>query len=137
MLVADNTAIVYLHLEGEWHNAAVEAYRSDPDWLTVPLWRYEFLNVLLKKRRAGHFNSETADVAFRQAAERLIPLEHSPDHFQALEIALRHSISAYDACYVTLAQELNVRLLTEDKELLTKFPDLAVSLKAFGQGSKS
>jgi predicted nucleic acid-binding protein len=131
MLVADTTAIVHLHFEGEWHAEAIAAYRSDPDWVTVPLWRFEFLNVLLQKRRAGHFGTGGAMVSLRQAAERMMLLERSPDDLEAFQIALRHRLTGYDACYVALAQQINAPLLTEDKELLAKFPGLAVSLKAY------
>jgi predicted nucleic acid-binding protein len=131
MLVADTTTLVHLVFEGEWHAEAITGYKNDPDWITVPLWRYEFLNVLLKKLRAGHFGAEAAAVSFRQAAERMIPMERTADDLQAIEIATRHRISAYDACYVALAQQLKVPLLTEDRELLTKFPEFALTLKSY------
>jgi predicted nucleic acid-binding protein len=131
MLVADTTALVHLHFEGEWHAEALAGYKNDPDWITAPLWRYEFLNVLVQKQRAGHFGADAAGLSFRQAAERMVPMERAADDLQALEVAARHRISAYDACYVALAQQLQVPLLTEDLELLAKFPALAVTLKAY------
>jgi predicted nucleic acid-binding protein len=133
MLVADTTALVHLHFEGEWHAEAVAGYKNDPDWVTVPLWRYEFLNVVVQKQRAGHFGAEAAAASLRQAAERMAPLERNADDLQALELAARHRLSAYDACYVALARQLKVPLLTEDRELLTKFPDVAITLKAYAE----
>jgi predicted nucleic acid-binding protein len=61
----------------------------------------------------------------------------APDDMEALDFSLRHRISAYDAYFVTLAQKLKLTLLTQDKELLAKFPDLAVSLEAFAGSSRN
>lgn len=38
----------------------------------------------------------------------------------ALEMAVSHTISAYDACYVALAQRLNVPFITADEKLIHK-----------------
>jgi len=135
MLVADTTVIAHLHIPGDRQALAIAAYRHDPDWVTVPLWRYEFINVLWKMQRAGHRDAEAAAKSLQLARERLIPRERVPDDLEALALALKHSISAYDAYFVTLAEELRLPLLTQDRELLTKFPDTAVSLEAFAGGS--
>lgn len=135
MVVADTTAIAHLHLPGERHSLAAAAYRRDPDWLTVPLWRYEFVSILLKLQRAGHRDPEAAAKILQLAWERLGPRERAPDDSAALALALAHQISAYDAYFVTLAQELRLPLLTQDQELLAKFPDTAVSLASFVGGS--
>jgi predicted nucleic acid-binding protein len=47
----------------------------------------------------------------------------------ALDLSLGKEITVYDACYVALAQRKRVSLCTEDAELLSKFPETAVSLK--------
>jgi predicted nucleic acid-binding protein len=137
MLVADPTAIVHLCIPGECHAAALAAYRRDPDWLTAPLWRYEFINVLWKMQRAGRNDPEAAAEIFYLAAERMTLRERAPSDMEALSLALKHRISAYDAYFVTLAQKLELTLLTEDKELLAKFPEQAVSLEAFAAGSRN
>jgi predicted nucleic acid-binding protein len=135
MLVADTSAIAHLYIPGARSDAAGAAYRRDPDWLTVPLWRYEFINVLWKVQRAGHCDAAAAAKNFQAAVERMVPRQRSPSDLEALDIALRHKLSAYDAYFVALAQELKLPLLTQDKELLEKFPGTAVSLEVFGAGS--
>ena len=133
MLVADACVIASLYLQGEHEKAARAAYCRDPDWASVPLWRYEFLNVIWKKCRAGHLDAAAAADHFERAVERIVPLEHVPDEEHVLALAMKHQITAYDACYVCLALQLRLPLLTEDRELLTKFPQLAVSLADFGK----
>jgi len=48
-----------------------------------------------------------------------------------LELAYRTQCSAYDCEYVALAQELDVPLVTADKQLVAAFPKTAVSLEKF------
>ena len=131
MLVADNTAIAHLHIAGALNPLARAVYVRDPDWFTVPLWRYEFVNVLTQVLRAGHISRTTADEAARLAIQRLVPWERLPDSLRVLDLAMTHKITGYDAHYVALAQSLSLPLLTEDRELLQKFPGTAVSLAAF------
>jgi len=40
----------------------------------------------------------------------------------SVRLSVRENITVYDACYVGLAQRLGTRLVTEDNELLSKFP---------------
>jgi predicted nucleic acid-binding protein len=40
-----------------------------------------------------------------------------------LQVALKRSISAYDACYIILAEALDVPLLTADRRLAAATPN--------------
>jgi predicted nucleic acid-binding protein len=40
----------------------------------------------------------------------------------SVQLSVRDDITVYDACYVGLAKRLSTRLVTEDNELLSKFP---------------
>lgn len=56
---------------------------------------------------------------------------HVPDKefcLDTLSLAKEISVSAYDATYLVLAKRLNTVLVTEDKELLTKAPNLTKPL---------
>ena len=68
---------------------------------------------------------------WRQAESALARFEHPVDMALALELAVAHAISAYDAQFITLAQSLEVRCLTDDRELVLKFPRSAISLELF------
>ena len=137
MLVADTSAIAHLYIPGEHAAVAAAAYRRDPDWVTVPLWRYEFVNVLWKVQRAGLCDASAAAKNFQAAVERLTPRQRSPDDLEALGVARQHKLSVYDAYFIALAQKLRLPLLTEDRELLAKFPGTAVSLEGFGSDSRN
>jgi len=58
-----------------------------------------------------------------------------PSELVMLQVAASRC-SAYDCEYVALAEDLNVTLVTSDKQILTAFPAIAVSLKAFAQGAQ-
>jgi predicted nucleic acid-binding protein len=134
MLVADTTAIAHLHVAGDRHVAAIAAYRRDPDWVTVPLWRYEFVSVLSKHFRAGNLDAASARGCLAQALKLMVPRERLPEAFRPFEIAHDKGITVYDAYFAATAESLQLPLLTEDGELLAKFPGTAISLSAFAAG---
>lgn len=134
MLVTDANVIFHLHLQGEFTALAAAAYRRDPDWAAVPLWRCEFSAVLSKYLRAGHIDVPSAREHLDRALKLMMPGESWPDPHRPLELTREKRISAYDAYFVALAEQLRAPLLTEDKELLAKFPGLAVSLADFAAG---
>lgn len=49
-----------------------------------------------------------------------------------VRLAARSGCSAYDCEFVTLARDLDVRLVTLDRQILRSFPKLAVPLEKFG-----
>jgi len=48
-----------------------------------------------------------------------------------LELALRSGCTAYDCEFVAVAKELEATLVTSDRQLLSAFPETAVSPEAF------
>ena len=46
-----------------------------------------------------------------------------------LELSIKNGISVYDSEYVSLAISLGAYLVTADRELLRKFPGVAVSME--------
>ncbi|MEK7250642.1 MAG: type II toxin-antitoxin system VapC family toxin, partial [Bacteroidota bacterium] len=95
------------------------------------LWRSEFRNILVKYLRQGLMSIQDANAILTSVETRMKGRELHVDSFHVVELALENSCSAYDAEYVVLAKQLSVRLLTEDKEVLKRFPDIAISLQNF------
>ena len=118
-------------ISGDKTDLALRVERRDPNWKIPPLWRHEFLNVLATSVRAGVIGAEQADAILRRALDLLIPAERAIDMVAALRLAVEHGISTYDAEYISLALDLQVRCVTEDGRLLTTFPETAVSMTAF------
>jgi len=47
------------------------------------------------------------------------------------QLSVREDVTVYDACYVALARRLGSKVITEDKELLSKFPTDTVLMARF------
>ena len=48
-----------------------------------------------------------------------------------MDLAAASTCSAYDCEFVALAQNLGAPLVTVDRQILSQFPEIAVSLDAF------
>jgi len=57
--------------------------------------------------------------------------EYEVSSYEVLSLASESRCSAYDCEFIAVANDLNVSLLTCDKQLLQKFPAVAISLSDF------
>lgn len=128
MIVVDTNIIAHLLIESERTAPARALWQNDPDWRVPTLWRHEFLNVLANYVRHGGMPAEDAHMVWDNAVVLIHRGETEFDLAGALELAITYDISAYDAQFVALAEELSVSLITADKRLLQKFPKIAVSV---------
>lgn len=86
----------------------------------------ECANILWKQVQRGNVTSTEATTHYATIAAA--PLGITPIQAlatDALSIALAHAISAYDACYVALAQRLGIPLITADQRLVNKLAGTA------------
>ena len=87
-----------------------------PDLLYV-----ECANTIWKYVWRHHYAARAAQAALAALAAlnlQAVPTQHL---FQdAFRLSVRHRISAYDACYLALAQRLRCPLVTEDLDLVGK-----------------
>jgi predicted nucleic acid-binding protein len=83
------------------------------------LFYIENANVLWKYVRAGQLNSQQAQAHLKTLKALPFQVTSTSDLLEAaLNIALEFTISAYDACYIVLADQINAPLLTLDQKLL-------------------
>jgi len=131
MIVVDTNIIAFLVIPGERTSLAQQALRKDALWFAPVLWRSELTNALTLYVRKNILDLETAQEAFQHASilmqSREIPVLHS----RVLELAATSRLSAYDCEFLFVAQQMNLPLLTEDKQLLKQFPKIAVKLDEF------
>lgn len=132
MIIVDTNIIVYLAMQSEKTPLAVRAFEKDNRWGAPPLWQSEFLSVLALHMRKKIITLEKAGQIMTESKE-LIQLEYQVAPINILKLIAASKCSAYDCEFVALAQELDVRLLTEDKQILEQFPDRAISLTNFLQ----
>jgi predicted nucleic acid-binding protein len=131
MIVVDTNVIAYLLIRGNKTELAQATYRKDNSWLVPALWRHEFLNVVSTFVRHGGGTEADGRQIWQAGLSLLAQREESPDFQEALSLSIRHDISAYDAQFVSLASARQLQLVTEDRDLLQKFPDIARSMADF------
>jgi predicted nucleic acid-binding protein len=131
MIVADTNLIAYLYLESPHSRQAERALLKDAHWAAPLLWRSEFRNVLALYVRKRWLSLGESQRIMNEALGLMEEQEYEVDSQQVLRLVASSTCSAYDCEFVALAQELGVRLVTQDRQLLNDFPDVAVSLEAF------
>ena len=131
MIVVDTNIIGYLFLSSERSSQVEKAFKKDAEWTAPLLWRSEFRNVLAQYIRKGILSFEDA-VRIMDEAEKLMEgSEYEVVSMDVLRLVEKSSCSAYDCEFVALAKDLEVSIVTVDKQILREFPDIAISLDEY------
>ena len=131
MIVVDTNVIGYLFLSSEQSLSAERALKKDSEWAAPIIWRSELRNVLVLYMRKNIIKLEHAQSIMNGALELLRGREYEVSSYEVLRLASETKCSAYDCEFVAVAKDLKVSLLTFDKQLLRKFPAVAISLNTF------
>jgi predicted nucleic acid-binding protein len=112
-VVVDCSTLAGLIFHEPWHALALDGLRGRA--LHAPtLLPFEIASVAAEKHRAGR--ADIATVGLLQFVAMAIAL-HPVDPAAALSLALRYSLSTYDAAYLWLAAELKAPLATFNEKL--------------------
>ena len=131
MIVVDANIIIYLIRETLFTPLARDLYIADNCWMVPYIWEAEVMNGLLMEVRAGTLDIQDAILASSNASAILAGKVHRCDQSTVLQTAKDSGLTVYDAYYVALARSLDVLLITEDKQIKSRCPDVARSLKSF------
>jgi len=114
------------------------ALRDGGSSLHVPdLFFVECANVLWKKvRRGEHPQSLAVQNLARLRALGLPTTPTSQLVDRALELACVHGTTVYDACYVALAERLDLPLLTADSRLVGLLSNAGIKTATLGGGQR-
>jgi predicted nucleic acid-binding protein len=137
MIVVDTNIIAYFYLKGEHTQQAEDARRQDPFWTAPLLWRSEFRNVLAQYMRRDLLTLRDAHQIMDRATEMMRRHEYRVSSLYVLNLVADSVCTAYDCEYVALAQDLEVPLVTTDRQILDQFPHVAISLDTFLASSKN
>jgi predicted nucleic acid-binding protein len=131
LIVVDTNVLAYAILPGRSTANALAALRKDDQWVAPRLWRSELRNVLALEMRLHGMSLADATSAFAEA-EKLIAATPSPlDTAAVLALTKEAGATAYDCEFVALAEHLGLRLITGDRQLAARFPEVAVDLSEF------
>lgn len=131
MIVVDTNLVAGLVLPGKEAVLAESVLARDREWAAPALLRSEFRNVLVGWMRKGWITLDAACAAARSADVRMRGRLYSVPSPDVLELARRSGCTAYDCEFVALARLLGVRLVTSDRQVLSAFPEIAVSPGSF------
>ena len=131
MIVADTNLLIYLYVQGQRTKESEAVLQRDALWAAPLLWRSEFRNSLIGLVRAHALQLDDALTMIDEAERWLTEREYSVVSRQVLTLANRSGCSAYDCEFVALAQDLEVPLVTTDRQVLKAFPTSAISPSAF------
>jgi predicted nucleic acid-binding protein len=131
MIVVDTNVIGYLYLTSDHSAQAEQALLKDSLWSAPLLWRSEFRNVLALYIRKGYLDLTEAQQIMNEASRLMRDREYEVTSHQVLSLAAASACSAYDCEFITLAKDLDVPLITVDKQILNQFPGIAIALEEF------
>ncbi len=131
MIVADVNLIAYLLLGGPQQSLVARVFEKDPVWAAPLLWRSEFRSVLAAYIRQRDLSVSDALRAHGLAEQLLAGREFAIPTTPVLTLVAASTCSAYDCEYVALAEDLDVKLVTADRQLLRAFAGRAVSPRDF------
>jgi predicted nucleic acid-binding protein len=127
MIVVDTNVVAYLLIEGDRTSDAQALRRADPDWRSDPFLLVEFSNLLATQVKARAITDGQAMSLLEAAGQQISTWVDIP-HADALALAIRSKISAYDARFVACARQLALPLVTEDMRLRAATPGLTMSI---------
>ena len=128
MVVVDTNVLVYLLIEGDCTKRAQALYARDADWQSDAFLLIEFSNVLATYVRSGGLTRAQAESLLAEAGGR-VRTTVNVAHPEALRVAGRFTVSAYDARFLAAARSLGGKLVTEDAKLRAAAPALTRSLE--------
>ena len=137
MIVVDSNLLAYSVLPGEGTPLALRVAARDAGWIAPSLWRHELANVLATAMRLRGLTLADAVSAFSEAERLVVDAEFVPGLEAKLDLAARGKVSAYDAEFVAVAQELDLPLVTADRRLALAFPERVRLLAEFLAGPES
>jgi predicted nucleic acid-binding protein len=128
VLIVDTNVLAYLLIEGDHTTAARLLHRRDEDWRSEAFIMIEFTNVLIASIAARRMNLVLAQRFLADATSLLHGKLALIPHESVLSLAVQYRVTAYDARFLALAQQLDCRLVTEDAKLRAAAPKLTQSL---------
>ena len=126
MIVVDTNILGYLFIKGEHSDRVEQLLVEDPDWVAPRLWLDEFLNVLATMERVGKMEPQEADGILSDAIELMEDRSYDVPAQRVLATARRTGCSAYDSQFLTLAEDLGLKLYSFDQKLVNRSGGVAV-----------
>lgn len=126
MIVVDTNVLSYLYFPSSENGVVEQLKKQEKDWAAPELWKSEFLNVATLYFRKGLISLPDTIEAFEKANEFILSFEIHSAYKDILAFVKSSSCSSYDCEFIVLAQKLDAKLITYDKQLIYWFPAIAI-----------
>ena len=131
MIVVDTNIIAYFYIPTKYSEQTELLLQMEPKWAAPVLWKSEFRNVLSGYLRKKLFDINTIISILDEAENLLSDQEYQISSLSVMNLVSQSDCSAYDCEFVALAEHLNTKLITQDKQILNAFPQIAFSLETY------
>ena len=125
MIVVDTNIISHFWLPSDQSDLCDQLFQKEPHWTAPVLWRSEFRNVVLLYLRKDLISLSQAMLITEKADTQMFEREFHVNSNRVLEIGERSSCSAYDCEFISLARDLDIQLVTLDKQILKDFSGIS------------
>ena len=126
MIVVDANLIGYFFIMGEHSALATQVFEKDPDWYAPLLWQSEVRSIVAKYFRFKNMPLLKSQQIMNEAHDLMVEHERFVSSNLVLELMASSKCTSYDCEYVALAKEMNLTLVTFDREVVRDFPQIAV-----------
>ncbi len=131
MIVADANLIGNLFIQSKDSPLAMQVFEKDPDWYAPLLWQSEIRSIVTSYVRHNLLTLDKAYQIMDEAHRLMIDHERFISSNLVLELVGASKCTSYDCEYVALAKEMNLTLVTFDKQVVGAVPRIAVFPQAF------
>lgn len=126
MIVVDTNILAYFWLPSNQSTLCDKLFQNDPEWVAPLLWKSEFRNVVNLYLRKKLITLPEAIQVTESAENQMRNHEFHINSSQVYSFAVQSECSAYDCEFISLAEDLNLKLATFDKQILNSFPEIAI-----------
>lgn len=125
MIVVDTNVIAHYFLRGDRDETVIDVMQKDSEWVAPSLWRSEARNVVMILHTHGKedFDVLLGRLAMAESHMRTRTIQVRSEN--VLPIAKESGLTAYDAEFVSAAIELDCKLITMDRKILSSYPQIA------------
>lgn len=125
MIVVDTNIIAHFWLPSDSSDLVEKLFLMESDWVAPLLWKSEFRSVVLLYLRKNLINFSEAIHITAKAENQMKEREFHVNSIQVFTQAEKSDCSAYDCEFISLAEDLDIKLVTLDKKVLNSFPERA------------
>lgn len=122
MIVVDTNILAHFWLPSDHTELCEKLFQWDAEWIAPVLWKSEFRNVVILYIRKNLIDLPDAMQITEKAENQMKEREFHVNSIQVYNLADKSNCSAYDCEFISLAEDLEIKLITMDKQILRSFP---------------